>query len=91
MIGSVRDVGIFWFNDIEFIKLGGAVDDASGIVSLKTARPLGRYQVRNVLRATDFTLNQLTPRKIFTPNGDGVNDEITLFRTTVDIAFGVER
>jgi flagellar hook assembly protein FlgD len=55
------------------------VDDSAGIVSLMSAHPLGRYQVRNVLRATDFTISQMTPRKIFTPNGDGVNDEITLY------------
>jgi hypothetical protein len=78
-VGSVRDVGIFWYNNVEFIKLGGSVDDSAGIVSLMSAHPLGRYQVRNVLRATDFTISQMTPRKIFTPNGDGVNDEITLY------------
>jgi hypothetical protein len=77
--GAAGDVGIFWHNDIEFVKLGGAADPYRGTVSIKTARPLGKFQVRNVLRSSEFNLSQLTPRKIFTPNGDGINDEIILF------------
>ncbi|MBI2119906.1 MAG: T9SS type A sorting domain-containing protein [Elusimicrobia bacterium] len=77
--GSPRDVGIFWHNGVEFVKFGGAVNEAKGTVSIKTSKPTGKFQVRQVLRATEFTLTQLTPRKIFTPNGDGVNDEIILF------------
>ena len=77
--GSPRDTGIFWHNSVEFVKFGGNVDEDRGTISIKTAKPLGKFQVRQVKRASEFTLNQLTPRKIFTPNGDGVNDEITLF------------
>jgi hypothetical protein len=77
--GGSRDVGIFWNNNIEFVKFGGSVDEYRGTVSIKTARPLGKFQVKNVLRSSEFNLNQLTPRKIFTPNGDGINDEIFLF------------
>lgn len=75
---SPTDVGIFYNAGVEYIKFGGAVNEAKGTVSVKTAKPLGRYQVRQVARANEFTLTGLTPRKIFTPNGDGVNDDITL-------------
>lgn len=76
---SLKDVGIFWHNQVEFVKFGGIVDEFIGVVSVKSASPLGRYQVRHVLRGTEFAITQITPRKIFTPNGDGVNDEIILF------------
>ncbi|OGR86701.1 MAG: hypothetical protein A3A86_07870 [Elusimicrobia bacterium RIFCSPLOWO2_01_FULL_60_11] len=76
---SFKDVSVFWHNQVEFVKFGGAVDEDSGVVSVKSASPLGRYQVRQVLRGTEFAITQITPRKIFTPNGDGVNDEIILF------------
>ncbi len=75
---GAKDVGIFFSGGIEFVKYGGVVDENRGTVSVKTAKPFGTYQVRQVLRATEFTLSGLTPRKIFTPNGDGVNDDITL-------------
>ncbi len=76
---TLKDVGIFWHNTVEFVKFGGTINEFTGVVSMKTASPLGKYQVRQVLRATEFSIMQITPRKIFTPNGDGVNDEITLF------------
>ena len=76
---TLRDVGIFWHNRVEFVKFGGKIDDQTGVVSIKTASPLGKYQVRQVLRAGEFSIAQITPRKIFTPNGDGVNDEIIIF------------
>ncbi len=76
---TLKDVSIFWHNSVEFVKFGGAIDPWNGVVSVKTASPLGKYQVRQVLRGTDFAITQITPRKIFTPNGDGVNDEIILF------------
>lgn len=75
---SARDVGIFFNGGVEFVKFGGTIDEPRGTISVKTAKPFGRYQVRQVTRATEFTLSGLTPRKIFTPNGDGVNDDITL-------------
>ena len=78
-IGTISDASIFWNNKVEYVKFGGIVDEQRGELSIKSAQPLGKYQIRNVLRASDFVLNQLTPRKIFTPNGDGVNDDIFLF------------
>lgn len=68
-------LGIFWHNGIEYVKSGGKINDSLGTISLDTKR-LGTYRVQQVLRATSFELVQIWPKKTFTPNGDGVNDEI---------------
>ncbi|MBN1385258.1 MAG: gliding motility-associated C-terminal domain-containing protein, partial [Elusimicrobia bacterium] len=68
-------LGIFWFNGVEWIKLGGQVNEDSQTFEIKSSR-LGKYKIQQVLRATEFELIQVWPRKTFTPNGDGINDEI---------------
>jgi flagellar hook assembly protein FlgD len=54
------------------------MDPATGLITVQTAR-LGRFQVRQASRAESFTILQMTPRRIFTPNGDGINDVIEFF------------
>lgn len=74
------DYAIFHDNGVEYIKLGGDVNPASegGTISVQTRR-MGNFQVRRILRATSFSVTQTEPIKIFTPNGDLINDEFTIF------------
>lgn len=72
------DVAVFWHDGVEWVKLGGEVDAGTGLVTVRSLR-VGRFQVRRSLRATEFTIMQTVPRKIFTPNADGVNDSIEFF------------
>jgi gliding motility-associated-like protein len=58
-------LGVFWHNGVEYVKLGGYVDSQ-----------LKALNVKAVQRATEFELSQIWPSKVFTPNDDGINDEI---------------
>jgi len=73
-----KNLAIFGFNGNEWIKLGGDVDEYAHTVRIKTKR-LGKFILKNSLRAVTFTIMSTQPDKIFTPNGDGWNDyfEIT--------------
>lgn len=77
--GSSQDVSVFKYNEVEFIKLGGEVDSSEGIIQIRTSVPTGKYQIRQSLRATSFEITQTEPRKIFSPNDDGVNDIFTIY------------
>jgi hypothetical protein len=74
---SAYDYSAFFSNGVEDIKIGGTVNPSDGTVSILTRRP-GLYKVKQVIRAQTFTITQTEPRKIFTPNGDGVWDEFTI-------------
>lgn len=68
-------VGILWWNGTAWIKVGDAqVDETNNTISFYTANP-GRYQVRSFQAAGSLTMDKASvfPR-IFSPNGDGVND-----------------
>ena len=75
---SAKDAAVFWFDGTEWVKLGGEVDPAAGTIVVETSR-VGRFQVRRSLRTGSVSIMQIVPRKIFTPNGDGVNDAIEFF------------
>ena len=71
-------VGIFYHNGVEYVKLGGHIDSDIKAINLKS-RSLGKYRVQQVQRATEFELSwvgTIGPTKVFTPNGDEINDEI---------------
>ncbi|MBD3271799.1 MAG: T9SS type A sorting domain-containing protein, partial [Elusimicrobia bacterium] len=72
---SSEELGIFWYNGVEYVKCGGTISNRLESIVLETQR-LGTYRVQRVLRATSFSLSQIWPRKTFTPNGDGINDTI---------------
>lgn len=72
------DWSVFWWDGVAWIKVGGEVDLVTGHMALKTARA-GQYRVGRSQRATGFAITQVAPRKIFTPNGDGVGDTFTVF------------
>jgi len=73
-----EQLALFWFNGLEWMKLGGEVDEAMHLVSIKSKR-IGKYMIKESLRASSFVIESIQPDKIFTPNGDGWNDyfEIT--------------
>jgi hypothetical protein len=75
--GNAR-AAVYRYDGAEWVRLGGEMDPATGLITVQTAR-LGRFQVRQASRAESFTILQMTPRRIFTPNGDGINDVIEFF------------
>jgi hypothetical protein len=72
---SPTQTAVYWFNGVEFVKMGGAFDSGGQWITLQTVQA-GQYQVRQVVRAASFELGRVWPSKTFTPNGDGVNDVI---------------
>jgi gliding motility-associated-like protein len=68
-----EQLALFWFNGLEWIKLGGEVDESLHQVMIKSKR-IGKYMIKESLRATLFVIEGIQPDKIFTPNGDGWND-----------------
>jgi len=67
-----KQLALFWFNGIEWVKLGARADTVEQVLSIKTKK-LGRYKIKESFTATEFTLNKVYPA-IFTPNDDGLND-----------------
>jgi gliding motility-associated-like protein len=71
---SRNQLALYWFNGVEWIKVGGVVDDVNRTVRLTTGR-MGRYQIRLSPRNHSGELVRVSPRA-FTPNGDGWNDKV---------------
>jgi len=74
---SAYDYAVYYYNGVEDVKLGGTVNPDSGSVSVVT-RVTGLFKVKRVIRAQSFSITQTVPRKIFTPNGDGIWDEFNI-------------
>jgi len=70
---SNRTPVIFWHNGVEYIKLGGSLDTTNERVYVHISNT-GKYKLQNI-SDKDFSFD-IYPRKIFTPNQDGINDEI---------------
>ncbi|MBA7479702.1 hypothetical protein ES707_15138 [subsurface metagenome] len=68
-----EQLALFWFNGLEWLKLGGEVDESFRLVSIRSKR-IGKYKIKESLRASSFVIEGIQPDKIFTPNGDGWND-----------------
>jgi len=69
-----RNLALFWFNGIEWVKLGARTDTDEQVLTIRTKK-LGKYKIQESYAATEFTLNKVWPR-IFTPNNDGLNDVV---------------
>jgi len=69
-----RGLALFWFNGIEWVKLGAKTDTVEQVLTIRTKK-LGIYKIKESFAATEFTLNKVYPR-IFTPNNDGLNDVV---------------
>ena len=74
---SAYDYSVYYFNGVEDVKLGGTVNPSDGTISVLT-RKTGLFKVKQVIRAQSFRITQTVPKKIFTPNGDGVWDEFNI-------------
>jgi len=69
-----KELALFWFNGIEWVKIGARTDTAGQVLMIRTKK-LGMYKIKESFAATEFTLNKVYPR-IFTPNNDGLNDVV---------------
>jgi len=74
---SIYDCAVYYYNGVEDVKIGGSVDPVSGTISVVT-RKSGVFKVKRVLRSGTFAIIQTVPKKIFTPNGDGIWDEFNI-------------
>jgi len=75
-IAAADELAVFWHNGVEWINLGGVANAANTSVFART-KNIGEFAVRSVVKATEFEIFSITPKKVFTPNGDGCNDLIT--------------
>jgi flagellar hook assembly protein FlgD len=66
-----KSLSIYWFNGVNWIKLGTTADMTNNNISVKS-RLAGSYQLRLVDQA-NIQNNSVYPKTI-TPNGDGIND-----------------
>jgi hypothetical protein len=70
---SPENLSIFWFNGLDWIKLGGDVDTYFHTISINS-KQLGKYIIKQSIRADSFTIDDTQPKKkIFTPNDDPWN------------------
>jgi hypothetical protein len=74
---SAYDYAVYYSNGVEDVKIGGTVTPLTGTISVLT-RKTGVFKVKQVIRPQSFRITQTVPRKIFTPNGDGVWDEFNI-------------
>lgn len=68
----------FWWDGVNWVKMPGTVDLSSQTLYVTTAKS-GVYQIRVTPLATEFGLTTVSPGKVFTPNGDGTNDQVEIF------------
>ncbi|MEK6543845.1 MAG: fibronectin type III domain-containing protein, partial [Elusimicrobiota bacterium] len=73
---AAENLGLYWFDGVKWVKLGGRVDTQQQTVSVTTMH-FGHYQLRKVGRADHFKFDASgQSHKIFTPNNDGWNDAV---------------
>lgn len=75
---AAGSLSLVWHNGVEWVKIGGEVNRDDNSVRILTDK-LGRYQLRVAPRATAFSVIDGPIPKIFTPNGDGFNDECSFY------------
>jgi fibronectin type 3 domain-containing protein len=73
---NVNDLGMYWFNGQQYVKMYGKVDPVGQTVSVDSPN-LGIYQIRAQARSAGavFDISNLSSR-VITPNGDGLNDTL---------------
>ncbi len=75
---AASSLSLVWFNGVEWVKVGGEVDTAENCVRILTDK-LGSYQLRVSPRSTVFSVIDGPIPKIFTPNGDNLNDVCSFY------------
>lgn len=65
-------LGICWWNGLEWIKLGGTINETAQTISILTDH-LSTYAIMSTRNATKLTLTNRFPA-IISPNGDNIND-----------------
>ena len=69
--GFAQDsLAVFRFNGVEYVKLGALQAQVT---------QLGKYRLQQSMRTAGFSITHVVPSKVFTPNGDGVNDAVEIF------------
>lgn len=63
---AAGELSVYWFNGVEFIRVGGYMDDVKKRVSIRVTKP-GQYQLRQIVKASAFGVASLNPAKVFTP------------------------
>jgi len=63
---SQGEMSVYWFNNVEYIRVGGYVNQSAQKVTVTLAKP-GQYQLREVKRASVFGVASIFPSRIFTP------------------------
>jgi len=76
------ELAVYWFNGVEYIRVGGYMDELKKKVVIRVKRP-GEYQLRQVSRATAFGLASIYPSKTFTP-GVAPYEKIMFFTDNPD-------
>jgi fibronectin type 3 domain-containing protein len=73
---GVGDLGMYWYNGLQFMKMYGKIDPVGQTVTVDSPNT-GIYQIRAQARAAGavFDLSNLSSR-VITPNGDGLNDTL---------------
>jgi len=65
-VAAARQIGIYWYNGVEWIKLGGETDVISKTCSVYS-KESGKFALKFTPLASSFSLTKVTP-KIFSPN-----------------------
>ncbi|MFH1368942.1 MAG: fibronectin type III domain-containing protein [Elusimicrobiota bacterium] len=74
---SPGELSVYWHNGVEFIRIGGYMDEIKKRVAIRVTKP-GQYQLRQVVRASSFGLASLDPAKVFTP-GTAPYEKMTFY------------
>ncbi|MEW6555736.1 MAG: gliding motility-associated C-terminal domain-containing protein [Elusimicrobiota bacterium] len=69
---------VYWHNSVEYVALGGKKDKS---ITIQTTK-LGLFYTGKI-ETPKLKLISAFPKKIFTPNNDGINDEINLIFTGI--------
>ncbi len=73
---GVNDLGVYWNNHQQFVKMYGKIDPVGQTVTVNSPN-LGIYQIRAQARSAGavFDVSNISSR-VITPNGDGLNDTL---------------
>ncbi|MFQ5867110.1 MAG: hypothetical protein ACE5IT_03840 [bacterium] len=72
-----KRLAVYWFNGIEWIKLGGEVDKDRQTVTVRT-RHLSKFAIKKTFNPGGFRVTSVWP-KIFTPYGEGIHKTVKIY------------